>query len=188
MQTSHSKILFFVTEDWFVCSHWLPLIESAKNAGFQVVVVTRTNKHAERILQHGVRLIPFEISRRGSNVFREFNTILRLMEIYRKERPDIVHHAKGKVFNISNDCFLEEMVDGIASALGVARPWLRLPESPVRIATHVISKFTRIPLTQERINALVSRTRYPCLKLEQELGFSPRISVPETIGEVVLAQ
>lgn len=98
------------------------------------------------------------------------------------------HRAKGKVFNISNDCFLEEMVDGIASALGVARPWLRLPESPVRIATHVISKFTRIPLTQERINALVSRTRYPCLKLEQELGFSPRISVPETIGEVVLAQ
>ena len=96
MQTSHSKILFFVTEDWFVCSHWLPLIESAKNAGFQVVVVTRTNKHAERILQHGVRLIPFEISRRGSNVFREFNTILRLMEIYRKERPDIVHHVAMK--------------------------------------------------------------------------------------------
>ena len=96
MQTSHPKILFFVTEDWFVCSHWLPLIEGAKNAGFQVVVVTRTNKHAERILQHGVRLIPFEISRRGSNVFREFNTILRLMEIYRKERPDIVHHVAMK--------------------------------------------------------------------------------------------
>lgn len=96
MQTSHPKILFFVTEDWFVCSHWLPLIEGAKNADFQVVVVTRTNKHAERILQHGVRLIPFEISRRGSNIFREFNTILRLMEIYRKERPDIVHHVAMK--------------------------------------------------------------------------------------------
>lgn len=96
MQTNHPKILFFVTEDWFVCSHWLPLIEGAKNAGFQVVVVTRTNKHAERILQHGVRLIPFEISRRGSNVFREFKTILRLMEIYRKERPDIVHHVAMK--------------------------------------------------------------------------------------------
>ena len=96
--------------------------------------------------------------------------------------------AKGKIFNISNDCLLEEMVDSIASALGVARPWLRLPESTVRLATYYISKFSRIPLTQARINGLVSRTRYPCLKLEQELGFSPRISVPETIGEVVLAQ
>jgi glycosyltransferase involved in cell wall biosynthesis len=96
MKPEHPKILFFVTEDWFVCSHWLPLIEGAKNAGMEVVVVTRTNKHAEKILQHGARLIPFQISRRGSNPFREFPAILRLVKIYRKERPDIVHHIAMK--------------------------------------------------------------------------------------------
>lgn len=42
------------------------------------------------------QVIHFEISRRGLNVFREFKTILRLMEIYRKERPDIVHHIAMK--------------------------------------------------------------------------------------------
>jgi glycosyltransferase involved in cell wall biosynthesis len=91
-----SKILFFVTEDWFVCSHWLPLLEGAKNSGLEVVVVTRTNKHAEKIQQHGARVIPFEISRRGSNILREFTTILRLARIYREERPDIVHHVAMK--------------------------------------------------------------------------------------------
>lgn len=96
MKSSHAKILFFVTEDWFVCSHWLPLIEAAKNSGLEVVVVTRTNKHAEMILQHGARVIPFDISRRGSNLFREFATILRLAGIYRKEKPDIVHHVAMK--------------------------------------------------------------------------------------------
>jgi len=96
MQTSGSKILFFVTEDWFVCSHWLPLIEGAKNAGYEVVVVTRTNKYAEKIMQHGARVIPFEISRRGSNPFLEFATLLRLLRIYREERPDIVHHVAMK--------------------------------------------------------------------------------------------
>ncbi|KXS30783.1 MAG: Alpha-D-QuiNAc alpha-1,3-galactosyltransferase, partial [Candidatus Gallionella acididurans] len=96
MKTSHPKILFFVTEDWFVCSHWLPLIIGAKDAGFDVVVVTRTNRHAEMILQHGARVIPFEISRRGSNPFREFSTVLRLARIYRKEQPDIVHHIAMK--------------------------------------------------------------------------------------------
>jgi len=90
------KLLFFATEDWFVCSHWLPLIAGAKNAGFQVVVVTRVNKNAEKIRQHGARVIPFEISRRGSNVFHELNTIFRLMQIYRKEQPDIVHHVAMK--------------------------------------------------------------------------------------------
>lgn len=96
MTISHPKILFFVTEDWFVCSHWLPVIEGAKNAGFEVVVVTRTNKHAEIIRQYGARVIPFGISRRGSNLFREFTTILRLAGIYRAERPDIVHHVAMK--------------------------------------------------------------------------------------------
>jgi glycosyltransferase involved in cell wall biosynthesis len=96
MKTSHPKILFFVTEDWFVCSHWLPLMIGAKDAGFDVVVVTRTNRHAEMILQHGARVIPFEISRRGSNPFREFSTVLRLARIYRKEQPDIVHHIAMK--------------------------------------------------------------------------------------------
>lgn len=96
MQTFPPKILFFVTEDWFVCSHWLPLIDGAKKEGFEVVVVTRTNKHAEKILEHGARVIHFEISRRGLNVFREFWAILRLIYIYRQEQPDIVHHVAMK--------------------------------------------------------------------------------------------
>lgn len=96
MKTSRPKILFFVTEDWFVCSHWLPLIEGAKHAGFDVVVVTRTNRHAEKIRQLGVKVIPFGISRRGYNPFLEFSAILRLARIYCKEQPDIVHHVAMK--------------------------------------------------------------------------------------------
>ena len=96
MTVKQLKILFFVTEDWFVCSHWLPLIEGARNAGLEVVVVTRINKHAEKIQQHGAKLIPFEISRRGSNIFREFTAIARLARIYHGEKPDIVHHVAMK--------------------------------------------------------------------------------------------
>jgi glycosyltransferase involved in cell wall biosynthesis len=96
MKTSRPKILFFVTEDWFVCSHWLPVIEGAKHAGFDVVVVTRTNRHAEKIRQLGVKVIPFGISRRGYNPFLEFSAVLRLARIYCKEQPDIVHHVAMK--------------------------------------------------------------------------------------------
>lgn len=96
MKNNRPKILFFITEDWFVCSHWLPLIEGAKNTGFEVVVVTRINRHAGKILQHGVKVIQFDISRRGSNIFRELKVILQLMRIYREEQPDIVHHVAMK--------------------------------------------------------------------------------------------
>lgn len=90
------KILFFVTEDWFVCSHWLPLIAGAKKTGFDVVVLTRVNKHGDKISQQGARVIPFEISRRGANIFSEIQTIFKLLKVYRQERPDIVHHVAMK--------------------------------------------------------------------------------------------
>lgn len=96
METRRPKLLYFATEDWFVCSHWLPQIVGAKDAGFDVVVVTRTNKHADKIREHGARVIHFEISRRGTNIFSEFGTVLRLIRIYRKERPDIAHHVAMK--------------------------------------------------------------------------------------------
>lgn len=96
MTANSPKILFFITEDWFVCSHWLPLIEGARGAGFEVVVVTRTNKNTEKIIQSGAKVIPLEISRRGLNVFYEFKSVLQLMRIYHKEQPDIVHHIAMK--------------------------------------------------------------------------------------------
>jgi nucleoside-diphosphate-sugar epimerase len=93
--------------------------------------------------------------------------------------------AKGEVFNVSNDCTIEEMISGMATALAVAVPRLRLPEALVRAAIHVVSKVVKVPLTQERVNALMARTRYPYSKLEQELGFVPRNPVPRMIEEVV---
>jgi nucleoside-diphosphate-sugar epimerase len=93
--------------------------------------------------------------------------------------------AKGETFNLSNDCLLEEMMGGMASALGVRKPSWRLPESLVRAGVFLAAKVVAVPLTQDRIDALVSRTSYPCLKLEQKLGFVPRRSVPDSIGEIL---
>lgn len=96
MKTKNFKIIIFATEDWFVCSHWLPIIDGAKEIGLDVVVVTQLNKHLEAIRQHGVKVIPFEISRHGLNLFTELSTVLRLIKIYRVEKPDIVHHIALK--------------------------------------------------------------------------------------------
>jgi nucleoside-diphosphate-sugar epimerase len=93
--------------------------------------------------------------------------------------------AKGRVYNISNDCSIEEMIGGMAAAAGVRAPRWRLPESLVRAAAGIAGKLMRMPLTQERISALVMRTRYPFSKIERELGFRPRIAVSGAIGEVV---
>jgi glycosyltransferase involved in cell wall biosynthesis len=90
------KLLFFVTEDWYFCSHRLSLAIAAKEEGYDVTVLTRVRGHGELIKSAGLNLVPFEISRRGLNPFAEFLTVIRLVAIYQRLSPDLVHHVAVK--------------------------------------------------------------------------------------------
>jgi glycosyltransferase involved in cell wall biosynthesis len=90
------KIIFFVTEDWYFCSHRLVLAVSALNAGYDVGVVTRVQSHGDTIRQAGINLIPIQINRSGLNFFEDIRSFIQLVKIYRKEKPDIVHHVALK--------------------------------------------------------------------------------------------
>ena len=90
------KIIYLVAEDWYFCSHRLPIARAARDAGFEVVVATRINTHADCITKEGFRLIPLKIRRRSRNPIRELEAILEIVNIYRRERPDLVHHVALK--------------------------------------------------------------------------------------------
>jgi len=90
------KVLFLVTEDWYFVSHRLPLAVAAREAGYEVVVATRVRDKAAAIEAAGVRVIPIKMDRGGMNLPRELATLFRLWRLYRRERPDIVHHVALK--------------------------------------------------------------------------------------------
>lgn len=90
------KLLYLITEDWFFCSHFIERAVAAREAGFDVLVVTREREHGDRIREAGLRLVPLEFSRRSVNPFRESLLLLKIWRIYRDERPNIVHHIAAK--------------------------------------------------------------------------------------------
>jgi len=89
----HPKLLFVVTEDWYFVSHRLPLAVAAQKAGFDVAVATRLGENGEMVRAAGIRLISFNLSRRRGNPLQEVAALVRL---YRRERPEIVHHVALK--------------------------------------------------------------------------------------------
>lgn len=91
-----AKLLFLVTEDWYFCSHRLPLARAAQAAGYEVVVATRVGRHGAAIAAEGFKLIPIGLRRSSHNPFREVQAITEILAIYRRERPDIVHHVALK--------------------------------------------------------------------------------------------
>jgi glycosyltransferase involved in cell wall biosynthesis len=90
MQGTMAKLLYFVTEDWFFCRHFLPMARAARELGFEVVVATRVRKHAERIAEHGCRVIALENERRSVAPGEIIRTLVRMVRIVRTERPDVV--------------------------------------------------------------------------------------------------
>ena len=89
-------IIYFVSEDWYFCSHRLPIARKALAEGFKVVVVTRVGKYRNIIESEGFELAPIEIQRGGVNLFSEIRTISQLYSYYKKYNPDIVHHVAIK--------------------------------------------------------------------------------------------
>lgn len=90
------KLLYFVTEDWYFCSHRLPLAVAARQAGYDVGVITRVRSHGAIIEAAGLRLIPLELDRGGRNPLTEGLAIARLVRILRRERPDLLHNVALK--------------------------------------------------------------------------------------------
>ena len=92
-----AKLLYFVTEDSYFVSHRLPVARAARDAGHEVVVATRLDEYRAFLEGEGFRVVPLKtLQRRSQQPVRELATLVELIAIYLRERPDLVHHVAIK--------------------------------------------------------------------------------------------
>ena len=87
------KLLMVVNEDRFFLSHRSPLSLAAKEAGYDVAVAAKDTGRRHEIESSGLRFIDLPINPTGMNPVEEIRTLRFLCRLYRKEKPDIVHHV-----------------------------------------------------------------------------------------------
>lgn len=112
------RLLFFVTEDWYFCSHRLPVAIAAKQAGFDVWVLTREMAHGEIIRNAGLNLFHIALTRGGHHPLAELAVLVRAVRAYREIRPDIVHHVAMKPVIYGSIAARITGVAGMVNALG----------------------------------------------------------------------
>ncbi len=91
-----SALIFLVTEDWYFWAHRLPQARAARDAGFQVAVATRVDAHGDLIRAEGFTLYPLTWRRGSTNPLAGLTAIFEIARLYRRTRPDIVHHVSQK--------------------------------------------------------------------------------------------
>jgi glycosyltransferase involved in cell wall biosynthesis len=93
---SMPKLLYFISEDWFFCSHFLDRAKAAQRAGYEVVVLARSGSHRDILRSAGIRLIALSMERGSTNLLRELAVLRQVWRVYRTERPDLLHQVALK--------------------------------------------------------------------------------------------
>ncbi|HXY09590.1 MAG TPA: glycosyltransferase family 4 protein [Terriglobales bacterium] len=90
------KVIFLFADDRFFWSHRLSVARAALKAGYEVIVATGVYKYGREIQQEGFRLIPITLTRNNLSPLDELRALYQVRQIYRREKPDIVHHVALK--------------------------------------------------------------------------------------------
>ena len=114
------KILFVINSDWGFLLYRTPLAMAAKKKGIQVWVASPNTGDASKIISMGFNYIELPMSRKGVNILNEFFTFLRILNIYFKLKPDLIHQVTIKpiiygtiVSAILNKAYVVNAISGL---------------------------------------------------------------------------
>jgi len=93
LNTDRQTLVFVVNVDWYFAMHWLERAVAAKNAGFDVVVVSNSaaGKADPRISEARILWIHWPASRYSvapSKLYREFKSLKKILD---RLQPDLIH-------------------------------------------------------------------------------------------------
>lgn len=84
-------ILYVVTEDWYFWSHRVDLARAARDAGYHVVVATRTREHRNRIEAEAFECVDLPFERSMRKPWRDLQIARRVHRLIRDTHPVLVH-------------------------------------------------------------------------------------------------
>lgn len=86
------RVLLFANTDWFLWNFKLALARGLRARGHEVLLISPPGPWGEKLRAEGFHWEPFALSRSGINPFAEAATVARLVRLYGRLQPDLVHH------------------------------------------------------------------------------------------------
>ena len=86
------KIILFANTDWYLFKFRIAQARALRDLGVDLTLVSPPGTFSPELEKMGYRWLPFPLSRSGMNPLSEAAAIRRLVRLYRREHPDLVHH------------------------------------------------------------------------------------------------
>lgn len=111
------KLFIVVNVDWFFLSHRKEVALAAKKAGWNVTIITADTGKLADIDALGLNTINLPMSRSGMNILEELKTLNWLRKLYKREKPDVVHHVGMKTILWGTLAAKFSRVQGVVNAI-----------------------------------------------------------------------
>lgn len=111
------KLFIVVNVDWFFLSHRKEVALAAQRAGWDVTIIAADTGKRKDIEALGLKTINLPMSRSGMNIFEELRALLFLYRLYRRERPEVVHHVGMKTILWGTLAARISKVNGVVNAI-----------------------------------------------------------------------
>ena len=167
------------------------LLEAAKSNKFTFSILRPTNIVGLDMPNQSFRGLVESIIKRRFFYIRSIHSVSNYIHL-----DDVVSalllcsrssKATNQIFNLSNDCKLSDIVLSLSLYKKMKHKNLIVPEWLLRFMVSITPSFFNLPLTQKRIDVLVSKTYYSNSKIERLLKFLPKRSIPEFAVEYMKA-
>jgi nucleoside-diphosphate-sugar epimerase len=166
------------------------LLEAAKSGVFTFSILRPSNIIGIGMPNQSFRELIKNINRRRFFYIGSIHTVSNYVHV-----DDVVEalilcsqcqSAVNQIFNLSNDCKLSDIVLSLSLDKKVRHKIMIIPEWLVRLLINLTPSFLKLPLTQSRIDALVSRVSYPNTKIKQMLKFLPKKTIPDFAVDCII--
>lgn len=91
-----ARVLFVDNDVNSFYSYRIEMARATRDNGFDVHIACPPGKAMEILLKEGFTFHPIPMTRSGLKPWKEIGTIVALFKLYRKLRPDLVHHLRLK--------------------------------------------------------------------------------------------
>jgi glycosyltransferase involved in cell wall biosynthesis len=85
------KLILFANTDWYLYNFRRSLALAAQRAGYELLLISPPGPYGEKLRALGLRWESVPMDRRSLNPLREAALLLHLRQLFRRERPALVH-------------------------------------------------------------------------------------------------
>ncbi len=142
-----TKLILSANTDWYLYNYRLSLARAILDQGYELLLLAPPGRYGEKLRALGFQWETIRLNRHGLNPFADTLTFLQIMEIYRREQPDLVHHFTIKPMLYGS---LAARAAGISLVANSVTGLGRLFVNPGRL--QVIFRVLALPLLRLALN------------------------------------